>query len=281
MPPSPLACYGAKGRLAPTIVKLFPPHQTYVEPFLGGGSVFFAKPPSPVEVVNDVHGDLVNFFRVLRDGVQRDRLIELVEGTPWSREEFCDALAARKAGRWKDDAERAWLFLVATRQARNGVGRRPSDWSCTVGKTTGGASSRTSMWMRLPERLAAAGLRLQAAQIECGSSQAVLDRYESENTLVYCDPPYLHSTRCKKGRNSYDHEMTEVDHARLLLRLREYKGKVVLSGYASALYDEMLAYWHRIEINTVSSASTKKNKQDARRTEVLWLNYTPAVASAA
>jgi DNA adenine methylase len=72
-----------------------------------------------------------------------------------------------------------------------------------------------------------------------------------------------------------------VDHARLLLRLKQFKGKVVLSGYASALYDEMLAYWHRIEINTVSSASTKKNKQDARRTEVLWLNYTPAVASAA
>jgi DNA adenine methylase len=281
MPPSPLAWYGAKGRLAPTIVKLFPPHQTYVEPFLGGGSVFFAKPPSPVEVVNDVHGDLVNFFRVLRDGAQRDRLLDLVEGSPWSRKEFCNALAARKAGRWKDDAERARLFLVATRQARNGVGRRPSDWSYATGKTTAGASSRTSMWMRLPERLAVAGLRLQAAQIECGPWQAVLDRYESENTLAYCDPPYLHSTRRRQNRNSYDHEMTEADHARLLLRLKQFKGKVVLSGYASSLYDELLSGWRRIEIETTSSASNRANKKHARRTEVLWLNYASPVADAA
>ena len=137
------------------------------------------------------------------------------------------------------------------------------------------------MWMRLPGRLAAAGLRLQAAQIECGSWQAVLDRYESENTLAYCDPPYLHSTRRRQNRNSYDHEMTDVDHARLLLRLREYKGKVVLSGYASSLYDELLSGWRRIEIETTSSASNRANKKHARRTEVLWLNYTPPVADAA
>jgi len=281
MPRSPLAWYGAKNRLAPRIVGLFPPHRTYVEPFVGGGSVFFAKPPSRVETVNDMHGDLVNFFRVLRDRRDRGRLIELVEATLWAREEYCDALVARKVGKWTSDVERAWTFLVATRQSRNGVAKHPTDWSRTVGRTANGASSRTSIWRNLPERLAVAGLRLQAAQIECGHWAKILDDYDSKDTLAYLDPPYLHSTRNPRNRNSYDHEMTEVDHARLLLRLKQFKGKVVLSGYASRLYDEILYGWHRIEIETTSSASNRANKKRTRRTEVLWLNYTPPVADAA
>jgi len=281
MPRSPLAWYGAKNRLAPRIVGLFPPHGTYVEPFVGGGSVFFAKPPSRVETVNDMHGDLVNFFKVLRDRRNRERLIELVEGTPWSRAEYCNALVVRKAGKWASDVERAWTFLVATRQSRNGVAKHPTDWSRTVGRTANGASSRTSIWRNLPERLAVAGLRLQAAQIECGHWAKILDDYDSKDTLAYLDPPYLHSTRNPRNRNSYDHEMTEVDHARLLLRLKQFKGKVVLSGYASRLYDEILYGWHRIEIETTSSASNRANKKRTRRTEVLWLNYTPPVADAA
>jgi DNA adenine methylase len=137
------------------------------------------------------------------------------------------------------------------------------------------------MWRNLPERLAVAGLRLQVAQIECGHWAKVLDDYDSADTLAYLDPPYLHSTRNPNNRDSYDHEMTAVDHARLLLRLKQFKGKVVLSGYASSLYDELLSGWHRIEIETTSSASNRANKKHARRTEVLWLNYTPPVADAA
>jgi len=280
-PPSPLTWYGSKNWLAPKIVELFPAHRTYVEPFVGGGSVFFAKPPSRVETINDMHGDIVNVFKMLRDPRDRERLIELVEGTPWSREEYCNALVARKIGQWANDVERAWIFLVATRQSHNGVAKRPSDWSRTVGRTGRSASSRTSMWQNLPERLAVAGLRLQAAQIERGSWGKVLAQYESADTLAYLDPPYLHSTRNPRNRKSYDYEMTQVDHIRLLLRLKEYKGKVVLSGYASSLYDELLSGWHRIEIETTSSASNKANKKHARRTEVLWLNYKPAVVNAA
>lgn len=279
--PSPLVWYGAKNRLAQRIVSLFPPHRTYVEPFFGGGSVFFAKSPSTVETINDMHGDLVNFFKVLRDRQARERLIELVEGTPWSREEYCDALVARKAGKWTCDVERAWTFLVATRQSRNGVAKSPADWSRSVGRMANGASSRTSMWRNLPERLAVAGLRLKDAQIERGHWAKVLDDHDSAETLAYLDPPYLHSTRNPSNRNTYDHEMTDVDHARLLLRLKEYRGKVVLSGYASSLYDELLPRWHRIEIETTSTASNRANKKHARRTEVLWLNYAPPASNAA
>ena len=97
-----------------------------------------------METINDLNGDLVNVFSILRDRRYRKRLIELVEGTPWSRAEFCDALVAMKVGKWASDAERAWTFLVATRQSRNGVAKRPSDWSRTVGRTSNGASTRTS-----------------------------------------------------------------------------------------------------------------------------------------
>ncbi len=278
---SPMSWYGAKNKISPKIVSVFPPHRTYVEPFFGGGSVFFAKPPSKVETVNDMNGDLMNFFRILRDRRQRKHLIELLEATPWAREEYCNALAAMKVGKWTSDVERAWTFIVATRQSRNGVAKRPSDWSRTVGRTGNGASSRTSMWRNLPERLAVAGLRLKRAQIECGHWSKILNDFDSEDTLAYLDPPYLHSTRNPSNRNSYDHEMTDVDHAGLLLRLKQFKGKVVLSGYASSLYDELLSGWHRIEIETTSSASNKANKKHAKRTEVLWLNYTPAMANAA
>lgn len=280
-PPSPLVYYGGKSRLAQTIVGLFPPHRTYVEPFCGGGSVFFAKPPSPVEVINDLHGDLVNFFRVLRNKKQCAQLIALHDLTPWSRKEFGCCVEALNAGRWENAVERAWTYLVSIRQGRGGIALRASNWSFSKTKSAGGMSGWTRTWMRLPERIAVAGLRLRTAQIECMPWQYVVDKYESEDTLVYLDPPYVHATRKSGNRDAYHHEMTEADHARLLLRLKQYKGKVVLSGYASSLYDELLSGWHRIEIDTYSTASNKVNKNDAKRTEVLWLNYTPAVANAA
>ena len=113
MPLSPLAWYGAKNKLARRIVSHFPQHHTYVEPFFGGGSVFFAKPPSKVETVNDqqaglpVNGDLMNFFRMPRNRRQRKHLIELLEAMPWAREQYCDALVAMKVGKWTSDVERA------------------------------------------------------------------------------------------------------------------------------------------------------------------------------
>ncbi len=281
MPPSPLAYYGGKSKLAPTIVSLFPPHKTYVEPFFGGGSVFFAKPPSAVELINDLDGDLINFFRVARNEKQCAQLRKLHGLTPLSRKEFADCVEALRAGRWKNALERAWMYLVTIRQGHRGIAMWASNWSSSATSSTGGMSGLTRTWMRLSERIAVAGLRLQAAQIECKPWQFVLDKYETEATLAYLDPPYLHATRKPSNRNSYHHEMTEGDHARLLLRLRKYKGMVVLSGYASGLYDELLSGWHRIEIETTSSASNKANKNDAKRTEVLWLNYTPPTADAA
>ena len=281
MPPSPLAYYGGKSKLAATIVSLFPPHKTYVEPFFGGGSVFFAKPRSHVEVINDLDGDLINFFRVARNEKQCAQLRALLDLTPLSRKEFADCVEALRAERWKNILERAWMYFVAIRQGHRGIARWASNWSSSKTKSTSGMSGLARTWMRLPERIAVAGLRLRAAQIECKPWQFVLDKYETEATLAYLDPPYLHATRKPGNRNSYHHEMTEGDHARLLLRLRKYKGKIVLSGYASRLYDELLSGWHRIEIETYCSASNKANKNDAKRTEVLWMNYTPPAADAA
>lgn len=277
--PSPLSWYGAKAKYAYKIVKLFPPHQTYVEPFLGGGAVFFAKHPSPVEILNDLHSHLVNFFRVLRDRKQRGQLIEQVDGTPWSLEEFTACIDLLNDGRWKNNVERAWAFFVSTKQGRNGVGRYAADWSYARTQSRGDISARTSMWMNLPRRLAVAGLRLKGAQIEHRSALNIIDRYDGDNVLMYLDPPYLLETRCQHNTDMYKHEMSKADHARLLLRLKEAKAMIVLSGYPSDLYDVLLAGWTRIEIEGYSSASPRVSKHLKKRTEVLWLNYPPPMAA--
>lgn len=277
--PSPLSWYGAKAKYAHKIVKLFLPHCTYVEPFFGGGAVFFAKPPSPVEIINDLHSHIVNFFRVLRDKKQRGQLIEQVDGTPWSLEEFNACIDLLNDGRWKNNVERAWAFFVATKQARNGVGRSAADWSYARTESRGDISARTSMWMNLPRRLAVAGLRLKGAQIEHRSALNIIDRYDGDDVLMYLDPPYLLETRCPHTAYKYKHEMSNADHARLLLRLKRARAMIVLSGYSSNLYDEMLADWNRIEIKGYSSASPRVSKHLKKRTEVLWLNYTPPAAA--
>lgn len=239
---------GAKWNLAPWIISHFPAHAHYVEPFFGSGAVFFNKKPAKHEVINDLSGDVVNLFRVIRE--DGEKLAALIEMTPWAREEYelsyapCD-----------DPMERARRFVVRIYQSHSGAGlTTKAGWWHQL--TAPRYSSQVQIWSVVPSSIASAIENKPAVELIAG--------YASMDCLIYADPPYPLSTRSGK---MYQHEMTDADHALLLDTLDAHPGTVVLSGYHCALYDERLKAWHTRE----KQAQAEKGNT---RTEVLWLNQT-------
>lgn len=244
---------GAKWSLASKIADYFPPHYHYVEPFFGSGAVFFSKHPSPHELVNDLSGTVVNFFRVLRN--QTDELLWKLELTPWSREEYDQSDSPSG-----DEIEDARRFVVRIWQAH------ASDLAKKTGWKNRGSSQRargmSDRWSRVPAELELLSERLQHAEIENRPALQVIGRFSTEDTLIYADPPYLPSTRTQK---MYDEEMTQADHVELLDALVAHKGPVVLSGYSNELYESTLHSWERVELKA------PKVEAGASRTEILWV----------
>lgn len=263
----PFSYFGGKQGMATTIVDLLPDHDVYVEPFFGSGAVFFAKEPSKYEVINDLDGSLVAFFRVLRD--RPDDLVRACRLTPYSREEY---ELCRRDDPTVDDLERARRFWVRVTQsfARNTSGS--SGWSLSVGQNV----SRATTAQRAIGRFEDVAARLSTVNIECCDGVDLIDRLATKpRTVFYVDPPYLGSSRT--GGDGYAFEMrADADHVRLLEAINRVEGHVVLSGYDSELYREYLDGWYRVErgVTTYSSRATGDNTR-AARTEVLWLNYDP------
>lgn len=245
---------GAKWRLAPWIVSHFPEHEHYLEPYAGSAACFFSKQPTAHEVLNDLNGSIVNLFRVLRtDGA---RLAQEIEMTPWAEEEYKRIERDYESG---DEVEQARRFLIRCWQAHGVRLTWTSGW-----KHNGlnGHAYPVRLWQQLPERILAVIDRLRDAEIRQRPALEVIAYYNSPDTLIYADPPYILSTRQDK---LYSHEMTDSDHVALLEALDRHTGMVVLSGYPHALYDDCLQHWHRISVPSVA-------EHGKARTEVLWLN---------
>lgn len=250
---------GAKNALAPWIVSYLPRHVHYVEPFAGSLGVFLKKPRSRHEVVNDLSGDLVNLFRVIRE--RGDDLAALVEMTPYSRVEYYASYESSD-----DPMERARRLLVRAWQAHGYKVCSRTGWRHNGSKSL---QPVTSLWNNVPAAIRATALRLKDAEIENIPALAVIERYQTADTLIYADPPYVLSTR--RNRKLYQHEMTDADHLALLDALDAHPGPVVLSGYRCALYDDRLAHWQTVETQT----QAEKGKA---RIEALWLNARAAGA---
>lgn len=247
---------GAKWGMAEQIISLMPSHRSYLEPFFGSGAVLFNKPRSAIETINDIDGDITNFFKVLREST--DRLIREISLTPYSRDVFDDAHENRGVG----DFDRAYRFAIRSR-----MGHGFKTYEKTGFKIDVYARERSycvDVWNSMPERLAEAALRLKNVQIENRPAIELIRHFNHDNVLIYADPPYLLNTR---GGKQYRHEMTEKDHLELISALRDHKGYVILSGYPSEMYDRELTGWQKI---------TKKsyNQKSDPRTEVLWCNFT-------
>lgn len=241
----PLRYMGSKWQLADWIIDQFPDHVTYVEPFCGGAGVFFRKGPSPVEVLNDLNGEVINFFDCLRN--QTAALIHAIEATPYARAEYEQAWLP--AG---DPIERARHFYIRSRMAFASETGRKTGWR--MQRNDNRASSLTREWKRL-EGLHAGAERLKDAQIECGDALTVIGRYDTDNTLFYVDPPYPLDAR-RRARNRYACELTDADHRDLAESLYRVKGMVILSGYRCDLYDELYPDWTCISKTTTTNGNS-------------------------
>lgn len=259
----PFPYYGGKQTLADWVVSQMPKHDQYVEPYAGSLAVLLAKPRVAFETVNDLDGDLVNFWQVLRE--QPDRLEEVCTLTPHARTEHSDALDAA-ADPHPDPVERARRTWVLLTQGQSGGTARRTGWRCF----TSPQRSTYSMPRYLAAYVARFGpavARLHGVSLESRPALDIIAAYgTSPQTLLYVDPPYVLSTR--KGRG-YRHEMTDDDHRALAAALRACSAAVVLSGYPSDLYDlELYPDWHRLAV----AAGTGNGGEWRDRTEVLWSN---------
>lgn len=189
---------GAKWGMAKEIVSLMPTHRSYLEPFFGSGAVLFNKPQSAIETVNDIDGDIVNFFRVLRE--QPDRLAKAISLTPYAREVFDDA----HANRGTDAFDRAYRFAIRSKMGHGFKTNQKTGFKIDVYARE--RSYCVSCWNRMPADLLDAAVRLKCVQIENRPALDLIRRFNYENVLIYADPPYLLETRSGK---QYRHEMTE------------------------------------------------------------------------
>lgn len=246
---------GAKNRIADWICDYIPPHEVYLEPYFGSGAVFLNKVPARIETLNDLDGNVVNYFRIVRE--QAENLAEQLEMTPYSRDEYyraCEILPE------DSDLERARKFAVRCWQG----------FGCSNLYRNGFRSSQqrksphtTKEWRSLPERLLVASERLKNAQIENLPAVEVIKRYDTADVFMYVDPPYLHGTR---KNYLYRYEMMDNEHVDLLKLLAAHPGKVLLSGYDNDLYNDMLPGWNKVQKKTQAEAGLP-------RIETLWMNY--------
>jgi len=263
--------YGGKYSHLNWLLPLLPRTVHYCEPFGGSAAVLVNREPSAVETYNDIDGQVVNFFRVLRD--QKDALIEAIGLTPFSREEFRRAVDEPEHD--LSDLERARRFFICARQVRTGLAQTASEgrWAHCVLTSRAGMAGAVSRWLGSVEGLAEIAQRLLRVQIENDSAINVIRRYDSPDTLFYCDPPYVHSSR--SDTNAYAFEMSDAEHRELAEVLHQVQGKVALSGYRCELMDELYGDWTWIAAPTKKAHSTNTGASNRKqeRTEVLWVNY--------
>lgn len=267
----PVAYYGGKTRIAGQIAEILPAHRVYVEPFAGSAAVLLAKPPAPVEILNDLNANVVAFYRCLRD--RPDDLLAALDLTPYARDEY---LACDLSDDSIDDLERARRWWVRSSQGFSGVVTDRCTWSSS---SRPGATRHTLCRDKLADAYQVAA-RLLCVVIESGDAFDVIDKHDHPDGVVYADPPYLAETRADAW-SGYRHELTSPEaHERLICRLLDARGAVVLSGYRSPLYDGLLSGWRRVEISVQSTAGRDMEGRAASRVECLWCNFDPPAQGA-
>ena len=276
MKSNPIKYHGGKQYLAKEIIRRFPEHLHYVEPYFGGGAVLLAKDAPDIEdhseLVNDINGDLSIFWSVMSSRILFEEFLQRCRLCGFSEATFDEASTTlgQIDPETFDPVERALLFFIKYRQSRQGLGKCFATFS--KNRTRRGMNEQVSSWLSAIESLPAAHERLQRVVVLAGRDACDVIRSEdSENTFFYLDPPYVQDSRVSK--EAYENEMTLADHDELLNALSNLKGKFLLSGYPSELYEDHSSRncWYRMDITIDNKASSKKTKD--KKTECLWSNY--------
>lgn len=260
--------YGGKYSHLDWLLPLLPYTKHYCEPFGGSAAVLLNRLPSPIETYNDIDGELVNFFFTLRN--HKEELIEMIGLTPFSRFELEKALEVLPDD---SDIERARKFFVRARQVRSGLAQTASSgrWPYCKLTSRGGMAGAVSRWLGSVDKLPDIATRLLRVQIEHDSALSVILRYDSPETLFYCDPPYPHESR--GDSKAYAFEMSDDDHRELARVLNAVNGKVALSCYRCNIIEELYPEnkWYYTEEDEKLCHSIKKPRR-----ELLVTNYNPS-----
>lgn len=265
--------YGGKNSHLNWILPLLPLCRHYIEPFGGSAAVLLNRKQSLVEVYNDLDGDVVNFFKILRDIT--DELIRVLKLTPYSREEFEVACQRQKN---LSDLERARRFYIRARQsiAKNPASATKGSWAKSIDTSSCSMADNTSKWINGVEDLYDVAERFRPVQIEHRNAIEVIKRHDSVDSFFYCDPPYVLSTR--NSKKCYGNELTDQNHQELAKVLNNVQGKVAISGYDSDLYNKLYpaidvgGKWYKAYAPSRKIAASRGKTE---RTEVLWTNYDP------
>ncbi len=255
---TPITYYGGKQTLLKYLLPLVPPHKLYCEPFFGGGALFFAKAKSEVEVINDVNGEVVNFFKVVK--TKFPELQKEIKGSPHSRELFKRAKAIYDFPDMFSDVQRAWAFWILTNQGFAGM---IGSWGFgkTASKEKAVASKRDSFTKDYADRL-------RTVQVEHNDALKVIDRCDDKSSFLYCDPPYINS-----DQGHYE-GYSENEYEALLQRLVRFKGKFLLSSYPSDLLNRYVRKykWRVKKVRKAVAVTKLTNKQ---KVEMIVMNYDP------
>jgi DNA adenine methylase len=225
------------------------------------------------ELINDLYGRVTNFWRVLRDPDLFEQFARAANCTPFSRVDFDQAGEAplEPFGDWPD-WRAAYRYFIRNRMSRAAdcEGFTP----LSLKRCRGGINEHANAYLGAVDGLRAVHARLRRVVVERMDALKLIVRDDHPDTFFYLDPPYVHDTR--QSTDLYGpYEMTDDQHAELLDIVNGCKGKVVLSGYDNKLYDDALSHWHRLTFDKANHTAGGKAK--GRRTEVLWLNYTPPI----
>jgi DNA adenine methylase len=253
---TPITYYGGKQAMLKHLLPLIPPHKLYCEPFFGGGALLFAKPVSETEIINDLNGEVVNFFKVVK--TKFPQLQKEVTGTLHSRELFKRAKAIYDFPDMFSDVQRAWAFWVLTNQGFSG-----SIGAWGFGKDA--AKERALAGKRLDFSKVYAD-RFNAVQIEHNNALTVIERCDDKDAFLYCDPPYIHTDQGHYAGYS------EQEYTRLLERLSKFKGKFLLSSYPNTILKTFIKrYKWKVKAVKKSVAVTKLT--DKQKVELMVFNY--------
>lgn len=254
-----LSYFGSKNYLSAKLLSFIPPHKTFIDPFCGSASMLFRKPPSAVEIINDLNDNVYDLFRIVRDPDLCSRLCDLIEQTPYSRTEY---LRSRSYRTTDDVLERVRSFLVVSNMGWGGRQRYQSGWK------TGYRDFRTTtVWNSLPERLTRACIRLKLVQIEHCDGTELITRSDRTDSFFFIDPPYPYYS-LNVPKHCYDVTMTNDEHEKLVDVLSTLKGRSMIVIYDNSIYQRLLAY------NYTSENILARDMHRAQKSETVYMNYS-------
>lgn len=263
----PVKTHGGKFYLSNWIIENFPPDYeklTYVEPMCAGASVFLNKLPATQEVINDLDKGLISVFKSLRD--EPKEFIDRIKRIKYTERAFKMAQNRAKEG-FDDYLDHGVNEYMIRRMSRGGM-KKAFAWSERI---RGGKPGDVNAWETMIEELPLIAERIKNAVILNKSMFDITRVFDEEDTLWYLDPPYLPNTRTDGATQVYEHEMTVEDHIAMLNFAKNSRGKVLISGYSSPLYNRTLKGWKVKKKNVANNSGQGKTKE--RRVEVLWTNY--------